>query len=527
MRLFYSVSLSLLLGTGLCCAKKLDVTVMKKSSPMQMGNVLAPLSSMTMTTAEISAYMPGQKLLFVVSDVDAMEVLDLKNPAHPKRQKNVALKGVGSSVSVNGNLIAVSSLAPEPSDTGFVEIFKMDGVTKTGVGKGAGVKKVAEFRLCHQPDMLTFSPDGRKLLVACEGSPDAEFENDPAGGIAVLSLPENDDDLANGVKVNVLGFEDQDSTALMKAGVRRIGAAPFYKTLEPEYITVSEDSKVAWVSLQENNAMARVDLTTEKITNVFPFGFVDHSKPGFGIDAKGDGKASIENIPVHGLRQPDGMANITLDGKTFVLTANEGAPVNDYKDWTDATTPLVLFEQNKLDQSVFDAAMLSKLQKLTVSRLDGCPEVVSGKCPYLTSFGSRSMSIFDGTTGALIWDSGDQLEQMFAKVAPEYFNWNAKKAKFKKETRSADKGCEPENVTIGMVGDKRYAFLGLERMSGVAVFDITDVNAPKLVDYYLDPKDRGPEGILFISADKSPVPGQALLIVGYEYSKTLTIYKVN
>ena len=103
-----------------------------------------------------------------------------------------------------------------------------------------------------------------------------------------------------------------------------------------------------------------------------------------------------------------------------------------------------------------------------------------------------------------------------------------KKGKVKMDARSEDKGCEPENVTTGIVGDKRYAFVGLERTSGVAVFDITGIesgNAPKLEDFYLDPKDRGPEGILFIPAEKSP-NGEPLLVVGYEYSKTLAVYSV-
>ena len=91
-----------------------------------------------------------------------------------------------------------------------------------------------------------------------------------------------------------------------------------------------------------------------------------------------------------------------------------------------------------------------------MSRIDECPEVKGGKCPYVTSFGTRSLSIFDGESGKLLWDSGDQLERMFAKVAPEYFNWNAKKKKkVKMDVRSADKGCEPENVTLGMVEKKR------------------------------------------------------------------------
>ena len=99
------------------------------------------------------------------------------------------------------------------------------------------------------------------------------------------------------------------------------------------------------------------------------------------------------------------------------------------------------------------------------------------------------------------------------------------------DSRSPKKGCEPENVTVGEVNGKRYAFVGLERSSGVAVFDLTGVDAsartaPRLVDLYFDPKDRGPEGLLFIPADKSPIYGQALLVVGYEFSKTLTVYRV-
>lgn len=494
----------------------------------QMGTVLAPISRVELQTAEISAYMPAQKLLFVVGGEKVMEILDLNHPEKPQKLEPQQIAGQGSSVSVAGDLLAVSSLADENSDTGYVEVFRVapgaatSGPATSGAATSgpetARLQKLAEFRPCHQPDMITFTPDGKKLLVACEGSPRKDFSADPPGGIAVITLP---------ATVKVLGFDNLDSTALKTAGVRRVGTAPFLKTLEPEYITVSEDSKTAWVSLQENNAIAKVDLVAEHITNIFPLGTVDHSQSGFGLDVKSDGKIDIVNVPVRGLRQPDGIAAWTAGGKNFIFTANEGAPVNDYKQWTDETSVHMLQEAGKLDPKFFDEKVLAQLQDLTVSRIDECPEVKGGKCPYVTSFGTRSLSIFDGESGKLLWDSGDQLERMFAKVAPEYFNWNAKKKKkVKMDARSADKGCEPENVTLGIVGDKRYAFLGLERMSGVAVFDVTDINSPKLVDYYLDVKDRGPEGLLFISAVDSPIPGQALLIVGYEYSKNLVIYKV-
>ena len=212
------------------------------------------------------------------------------------------------------------------------------------------------------------------------------------------------------------------------------------------------------------------------------------------------------------------------------MTANEGSPVNDYSAWTDEVKLPTLVEQGRLDESVFTEKMTTQLKDLSVSSLERCDEgkfrTLNGKCPYAYTFGSRSVSVFDGETGKLIWDSGEMFERVLAKIAPEYFNWNSKKGKAKMDKRSSDKGCEPENVTVGEVGNRRYAFAGLERTSGIAVFDMTEPESPKLVDYYLDPLDRGPEGVLFISAENSPISGQALLVVGYEYSKTLTIYTV-
>ena len=304
------------------------------------------------------------------------------------------------------------------------------------------------------------------------------------------------------------------------------------QSLEPEYITVSEDSKTAWVSLQENNALVKFDVAKKKILNVFPLGYVDHSKPGFGLDIKKNKQIEIRNYPLRGLRQPDGISAFTVNGKSFVLTANEGAPVNDYKAWTDVTTAMVLMQQEVLDADEFTTGQLNELKNISVSNLERCnvapDKTENGKCPYLYSFGSRSVSIFDGESGHLMWDSGDLFERTVAKVAPDYFNWNSKKGKVKMDARSEDKGCEPENVTTGIVGEKRYAFVGLERTSGVAVLDITGVETgatPQILDYYLDPKDRGPEGILFIPAAKSP-NGEPLLVVGYEYSKTLAVYAV-
>jgi len=493
----------------------------------QKGNVLSPVATLQMTAPEITAYMPEKKLLFVVGGEKLVEMVSFADEANPKVESRLQLDGPATSVTVFGDLVAISMTDEPDHGLGQVQLFRY----------AEGLVPVATAsRLCHLPDMVTFTPDGSKILVACEGSPSQDFNEDPEGGIAILTVEKgsrlNDYKLAS----KVLDFKGLDSLALRKKGVRSPGVQGFVRSIEPEYITVSKNSKYAWVSLQENNAMAYVDVEGAQILDVFPLGYVDHSKPGFGLDVKKDEKAKIKNYPIRGLRQPDGLASFAAGGKTLVLTANEGASVNDYKAWTDEGTVMELLADERLDRTVFNEDLAPHLKKYTVSLLERCDlqgpdEVPGGKCPYVYGFGTRSISLFDGESGKLLWDSGDIFEKTFAKLAPDYFNWNSKKNKVKMDSRSDKKGCEPENVTVGEVNGKRYAFVGLERSSGVAVFDLTGVDAsartaPKLVDFYFDPKDRGPEGLLFIPADKSPIYGQALLIVGYEFSKTLTIYTV-
>ncbi|WP_163438130.1 choice-of-anchor I family protein [Fibrobacter succinogenes] len=510
------LSASLLLCAGFCFAKNAV-----PAGPFQWGHTLKPLSTTKMSTAEISAYMPAKKKLFVVGDANVVEVVDLSNPSEAKKISEVQIPGNASSVTVHGDLVAVSMLEVEEWRNGQVQVMRYtDNLEVLGL-----------YTVCSQPDMIKFTPDGKNLLVACEGSPSTDFAVDPDGGIGFLTVAKADAESWKTAEFAVAGFDHLDTNRLKNAGVRAPGNQGFLKSLEPEYITVSDDSKLAWVSLQENNAMAIIDVPAKKIKKVFPLGFVDHSRNGFAIDAVSDGKIDIKNYyPLRGLRQPDGIAAFTAGDRHFVLTANEGAPVNDYKAWTDVTSVQELVAQGRLDETVFTEKITTDLKDLSVSALERCDEgkyrTHNGKCPYAYTFGSRSVSIFDGETGKLLWDSGEMFERVLAKIAPEYFNWNSKKGKAKMDKRSSDKGCEPENVTVGEVGRRRYAFAGLERSSGIAVFDVTDPEAPKLVDYYLDPLDRGPEGVLFISADDSPMPGQALLVVGYEYSKTLTIYTI-
>ena len=271
-----------------------------------------------MSTAEISAYMPAKKKLFVVGDANVVEVVDLSNPGVAKKISETSILGNASSVTVHDDLVAVSMLEVEEWRDGQVQVMRYtDSLEVLGV-----------YRVCSQPDMIKFTPDGKNLLVACEGSPSKDFAVDPEGGVAFLSVAKADAELWKNAELTVAGFDKLDTNALKKAGVRSPGNQGFLRSLEPEYITVSDDSKLAWVSLQENNAMAIIDVPAKKIKKVFPLGFVDHSRNGFSLDAVSDGEINIKNYyPLRGLRQPDGIATFKAGDRHFVLTANEGAPV--------------------------------------------------------------------------------------------------------------------------------------------------------------------------------------------------------
>ncbi len=131
----------------------------------------------------------------------------------------------------------------------------------------------------------------------------------------------------------------------------------------------------------------------------------------------------------------------------------------------------------------------------------------------------------------MVYDSGDALERLTAAAYPEEFNSDHDPLTF--DSRSDDKGPEPEGVAVGRIGDTTLAFVGLERFSGVVVVDVSQPCAPRIV--HLQKRspappdggiaDQGPEGLTFISAADSPT-GEPLLAVAYEVSGTLRIFAV-
>ncbi|MCA9759083.1 MAG: choice-of-anchor I family protein [Candidatus Eisenbacteria bacterium] len=472
--------------------------------------------------AEIVTYDTQTERLFFVNasanEIVALDVIGSGDLSEAFRIDITTTAGGGgaNSVDAKDGLIVVAVEAETKQDPGLVAFYSaLDGSFLASYPAGA------------LPDMVTFTPDGTKVLTANEGEPSDDYTNDPEGTVTMVDISAG---VENGVVTQIdlrLSFPEVLDGTIRVFGP---GATPV-QDMEPEYIAVSGDSETAWVTLQENNGMARIDLTRGIVTDIQPFGYKDHSVPGNGIDASDrDGAIHIANWPVFGMYMPDAIASYEVGGVTYLVTANEG-DARDYGGFAEEERVKDLV----LDPAAFpNAAALQadeEIGRLTVTTTQGDVDN-DGDYDALYAFGARSFSIWSGD-GELVWDSGEQIEQITAAAYPDDFNsTNDENDSF--DNRSDNKGPEPEGVTVGMVDGRYYAFVGLERIGGVVVYDITDPNAPEFIAYENSrdfsgsastSTDLGPEGIAFISADDSPT-GTDLLAVGNEVSGTVSLYSV-
>ena len=480
--------------------------------------------------AEISAYDAGTQRLFVTNaEEDVIEIIDMSDPTSLSVISSIDFTTYGdgvNSVAVYDGLLAAAIEADPKQDPGKVVVFDMDGNHLWNVEVGS------------LPDMVTFTPDGKKILVANEGEPSDDYQNDPEGSISIIDTTTKAVSTAD--FTSYIGQE----AALIEQGIRIFGPnANAAQDLEPEYITVDATSDTAYVSLQENNAIAVVDIANAQVVDIWPMGYKDHSSEGNGLDASN--KADFIDIrpwPVMGIYQPDALASYEVNGTTYLVTANEGDAREYEAEDQSGEDSLVYTDESEvgdidLDEAIFgDADYLQENENLgklgiSIALADTNSE---GEYKTLYSYGARSFSIWNGETGELVYDSGDELEQITAALYPDNFNSSDDDTDAK--DRSDNKGPEPEAVTIGEINGTIYAFVGLERIGGVMVYDITDPKHPEFVEYKnnrdfsTDPEDdfaihgdNGPEGLVFIPSDKSP-NGQHLVVVSNEISGTVTVY---
>ncbi len=468
--------------------------------------------------SEIVEYDPDTKRIFVVNaQLAGVDVLDASDPARPRKIGFIdasVFGGVVNGVDVSGGVLGVaigSTVATSPGTAAFYR-------TDTGALLGA-------VRTGALPDMITFSPDGRYALTANEGEPNSSYTIDPEGSVTVINLATSAVTTVGFGAAN--GFEAQ----LRAAGVRIFGpGASAAQDFEPEYIAVAPNSLEAYVTLQENNAIVVLDLARLQFTRILPLGYKDHMQPGSGLDASDrDNAAFIGNWPVLGMYQPDAIAAYAVEGRTYLVTANEG-DARDYAGFAEEARVSSL----RLDPVAFpNAALLTANGRLNVTRALGDTDG-DGDFDRLFAFGGRSFSIWD-TTGNILFDSGDAFERITAQRYPTFFNASHTNNTF--DDRSDNKGPEPEGVVIGEVAGRTYAFIGLERIGGIMTYDISDPRAPVFVNYtnnrnfagniqQFTAGDLGPEGLAFIPARTSP-NGRPMLVVGNEVSGTTTLYDID
>ncbi|WP_082091406.1 choice-of-anchor I family protein [Domibacillus tundrae] len=451
--------------------------------------------------AEIMKYHAGSNTFYVINGKNQkIDVVTLQKGTMTKKKEinvpalvnsNSFTYGDITSISIHGDHIAAAVQHEDYTKNGKIIVMDLNG------------KVLHTYEAGIQPDMVTFTEDGQHLLSANEGEPRMGLQNgvDPAGSVTIVNTIDG--------SAKQVSFTDE-SVIADDVHIRTGSAAT---DLEPEYIALSSDGSTAYVTLQENNAVAAINMANGTVESVRSLGYKDHSKEENALDAARDGDINIEPTPVLGAYMPDAISTVTVNGEDYLLTANEGdateweefVNVADFGDWKENVPDSALAQTNKYD----------KLEVLTDRGTDA-----------IYTLGSRSFSIWKADTMEQVFDSGSDFETITAERLPDYFNWSNDDDEMDK--RSAKKGPEPEEIKTGMIDGKLVAMIGLERIGGVMTYDISNPEKPVFLNYTntrdFSEKiagDVAPEGFDFIPTENSPTK-KPILLVGNEVSGTVS-----
>ncbi|MGJ8691122.1 MAG: choice-of-anchor I family protein [Thalassotalea sp.] len=501
----------------------------------------ATVEIIDMATAAADTLIQDANKVTNNTNLSVMTTIDLSN--------NTAGDANSLAISDQLELLAVAMAADTVDANGYIAFYDISGAAPIFI-------KNVEVGVL--PDMVAFSPDSSKVVVANEGEPDGDYVIDPEGSISIINISNN---LVADAAIN-LTFETYNSMAAELSAQGVMFANPSGRTingslvsttvamdLEPEYVAISADSKTAYVSMQENNALAVVDLVNDKLVDIRGLGFKDWSNLMIDASDKDGGINFKKYNNLYGMYQPDTIATISWQGADFIVTANEGDGREYFFDVADEAactaangldydeddgclsyTDEVRVEDLTLDPVAFagvnnDDDDIGRL-KVSIEKgdIDG-----DGDYDQLYTYGARSFSIFDAN-GYIIYDSGDDVGRITAAIHGEAFNNDEDENKG--DTRSDAKGAEPEALAIGEIDGHTLAFVGLERMSGVMVYDVTNPFNVSFVDYFHNrgtvegddiTGDLAPEGMKFIAAtDEQP----AMLIVGNEISGSIAVWQI-
>jgi hypothetical protein len=498
---------------------------------------------------EIATFHAGSKRIFATNGVkNAIDIYDISDVANPMKVGSVALSSYGNDVtSVAAGkdvVVAVVNVSDKFSATGVPTTTNGKIVVFDTNGKVLSSPDV----LGVLPDSVTFAPNGTTALVAIEAQPvcakddpataakeDTDYSkaSDPVGGVTVV-------DLSNPASP-VLRFAGFDQFSVFEMRAKGIAVSSVVnnvsKDFEPEFVTAI-DNNYAYVTIQEANAIGKLNIgsaTFESISRAFESKVSRVARDTSDRDA-GAGPRTYTNVV--GASQPDAIAGFTIGAGQYFVTANEG-DAREYTCLNDDLRGSAL----KVDARRFpDWSILSGSAALgrakvnpTIGDKDG-----DGDIDTIHLRGSNSMTMY--RNGIAIWDSAELLDQIQTKAfgvaninGSHSLSSDKSTMNYVGQDRSDDKGSEPEGVAVGMVGNRRIAILGLERMTALAIFDITQPRNPVFQEWLQmlptkatpakDVKHWSPEGIVFVPADKSP-SGKALVITSYELSGSLSIHQI-
>ena len=500
-------------------------------------------------SAEIGTFHAASKRIFATNGVkNTIDIFDISDVANPKKVGSVSLSPYGNDVtSVAAGrdvVVAVVNVADKFSATGVPTTTNGKIVVFDTNGKVLSSPDV----LGVLPDSVSFAPDGTTALVAIEGQPvcakddpataakeDTDYSkaSDPVGGVTVV-------DLTNPAApvLRFAGFDKFTVKAMKAKGIAVSSVVnDVSKDFEPEFVS-AVDNNYAYVTIQEANAIGKLNIRTatfENVTRAFESKLESVARDTSDRDA-GAGPRKYKRVV--GASQPDAIAAFTAGAGQYYVTANEG----DAREYTCLNDDLRA-SGLKVDPRRFpdwkawsaNAALGRAKVNPTIGDLDG-----DGDIDNIHLRGTNSMTIY--RNGSPVWDSGTLLDQIQIQAfgvaninGSHSLSSDKSTMNYVGQDRSDDKGSEPEGVAVGMVGDRRIAILGLERMSALAIFDITVPKKPVFQEWLQllptkatpakDVKHWSPEGIVFVPADKSP-SGKALIITSYELSGSLSIHQI-
>lgn len=525
------------------------------------------------SAAEIVSYDSCTDKLYVVNaQAQKVDVLSMNSASEPTSSGSIDLQsaaaasgvdiGAANSVSTHQGLVAVAIENADKQQNGIIALYRSDTL-----------ELITTYTAGALPDMVSFSKDGRYIASANEGEPNADYSIDPEGSVTLVDLSSGPLQ-ATVTQIDFKAFNQGQPRHAELAGKVRLSApnATVAQDLEPEYLTFADNGKL-YVALQENNALAAIDVASAQVDAILGLG----GKPwdSAKLDASNKDK-NIGNLQSYamlvGLYMPDSITSYSVEGNTYIVTANEG----DGREYGIKTTQKMCDEkgfewdgddyqgtENYTTEKDFCIAYVDEVRgkKLDVDAnhpLAGAlkdnkqlarlkvikPQGTLAADQKVQAFGSRSFSIWD-ESGELVFDSGDDFARIVLEQDPANFN-STNDNNQSGDDRSDDKGVEPEAIEVAEINGKHYAFIGLERQGGIMVYDVTQPKSASFISYlnnrdFTQPVctkvdedgdcdndiynskagDLGPESIKYFTRS-----GNHFIAVGNEVSGSTSVYRV-